>query len=94
PRGDVFKLDSVIDGISEVDRSVEERLPEIAGRTAEALATHINGLPPRTMVVVFGDHGFRLDPKRRGTTEEVRIGGASPEEVLVPAFCWLTGAVH
>jgi hypothetical protein len=50
-------------------------------------------LPPKTLVFVFGDHGFVLDPLDGGTTRG-RSGGASPEEVLVPAFAWLVGSVH
>jgi hypothetical protein len=38
---------------------------------------------------IVGDHGFGVD--RRG---EVVTGGASPEEVLVPAFAWLLGELH
>jgi hypothetical protein len=43
--------------------------------------------------MVFGDHGFLLDSLEGGTTA-ARSGGASPEEVLVPAFAWLIGNVH
>jgi hypothetical protein len=43
--------------------------------------------------MIFGDHGFTLNQKGDGRTS-VREGGASPEEVLVPAFAWLVGAVH
>ena len=42
---------------------------------------------------VFGDHGFRMDPCEGGTLSGTS-GGASPEEVLVPAFAWLIGDVH
>jgi hypothetical protein len=87
-------LDVVEDSLRLTDSPVLERLPEIAEDTASAIVEHLSKQPARTMVVVFGDHGFALDPSKRGTAEEVSTGGASPEEVLVPAFAWLTGAVH
>jgi hypothetical protein len=43
---------------------------------------------------VFGDHGFKLDPLDADSTTSAKSGGASPEEVLVPAFAWLVGGVH
>ena len=55
----------------------------------EIVARHSDHLPPRTLLVVFGDHGFALD--ERGAACQ---GGASPEEVLVPAFAFLTGETH
>lgn len=93
-RLELFKIDVIEDALREAGAPVVQRLPEIAERTAEALADHLGKQAPRTLVLVFGDHGFLLDPKAAGTTEEVRQGGSSPEEVLVPAFAWLTGAVH
>ncbi len=91
---ELYKLDVVEDCLREVAGPVLERMDGIADETAAAITEHLNKQPPRTMVVTFGDHGFALDPKKAGTTEEVRQGGSSPEEVLVPAFAWLTGAVH
>ena len=93
-RVEVLKIDVVEDALRTIGRPVLERFDDIASQTADAVAEHMAAQPPRTLVVLFGDHGFRLDPARRGTTEEVRQGGSSPEEVLVPAFAWLTGAVH
>jgi hypothetical protein len=89
-----MKLDVVEDMLREPGLPVSERLVEIADRAADAILDHMAKQAPRTLVVVFGDHGFGLDPKAQGTTEEVLQGGSSPEEVLVPAFAWLTGAVH
>lgn len=93
-RTELFKLDTVEDALRTTGKPVAARLGEIADVTATSLADHFSKQPPRTLVVVFGDHGFCLDPKKAGTAEEVRQGGATPEEVLVPAFAWLTGAVH
>ena len=61
----------------------------IAAATGHTLAKHIATLPARTLVYVVGDHGFTLD--RHG---EMQFGGASPEEVLVPAQSWFVGDLH
>lgn len=61
----------------------------IADACADSLARHISTLQPRTYLFVIGDHGFAID--RRGA---VQLGGASPEEVLVPAFGFLVGDLH
>jgi hypothetical protein len=91
---ELYKLDVVEDELREVSRPVQERLPEIADRTAEAVLDFFSKQAPKTLVVVFGDHGFALDASKAGTSEEVIQGGSTPEEVLVPAFAWLTGRVH
>ena len=62
---------------------------QVAERTAEILAAHLRPLPPRTLVVIAGDHGFTID---RGG--HVGYGGATPEEVLAPAFSFLVGELH
>jgi hypothetical protein len=64
-------------------------LPDIAEAAAEAITRHAETLPARTLLLVFGDHGFTVD-----RTGAVRQGGASPEEVLVGAFALLVGDVH
>jgi hypothetical protein len=91
---ELLKLDVIEDGLRDTGVPVAARMGELADLAAESLCTHLAAQPPRTLVVVFGDHGFALDPSKAGTSEEVVRGGASPEEVLVPAFSWLTGAVH
>jgi hypothetical protein len=93
-RVEVQKIDVVEDALRTLGRPMLERFDDIANETADAIAEHMAAQAPRTLVIVFGDHGFRLDPAMAGTTEEVRQGGSSPEEVLVPAFAWLTGTVH
>lgn len=91
---ELLKLDIVADAIRQPGPPILERMDSLADETASAIVEHLAKQAPRTMVVVFGDHGFAIDPSASGTTEEVKQGGASPEEVLVPAFAWLTGAVH
>jgi hypothetical protein len=64
-------------------------VPAVAKTLADVIARHAGSLPPRTLLLVFGDHGFTIDG-----AGVARSGGASPEEVLVPAFAMLVGDVH
>lgn len=64
-------------------------LDEVASAVADAIVRHIETLPPRTLLLIAGDHGFTVD--RRG---RILHGGASPEEVLVPAYAFLVGELH
>ncbi len=93
-RRELFKLDVVEAALRETEGGVTERLAKIADETSAALAEHFAKQAPRTLVMVFGDHGFQIDEGARGTTAQVTQGGSTPEEVLVPAFAWLTGSVH
>jgi hypothetical protein len=86
---ELYKLDLVPAMLEGKGHDVFGSLPEIAEATAEAIARHVSTLQPRTLLFVVGDHGFIVD--RRG---EIQTGGASPEEVLVPAFSWLIGELH
>jgi hypothetical protein len=88
-----LKLDLAESRFSEPGGAVTTRLDTVADEIAERLALHLEGVPDRTLVMVFGDHGFCLDALEEGT-QAARHGGASPDEVLVPAFAWLVGAVH
>lgn len=90
---EVLKLDVVEARLGEPGGITPERLDGISEEVAQRIAAYFEDLQPRTLVMVFGDHGFRLT---RGTEGIVtaRQGGASPDEVLVPAFAWLVGAVH
>jgi hypothetical protein len=90
---EVLKLDLVESAMSVPGGPLAERLDDLADEVAEALANHLLRTPPRTLVLVFGDHGFTVEPSGGGTGPG-RSGGASSEEVLVPAFAWLAGAVH
>jgi hypothetical protein len=90
---ELLKLDIVEARLSEPGAAEAGRLDELADETADALAAYISRLPSRTLVTVFGDHGFLLDAIEGGTAA-ARQGGTRPEEVLVPAFAWLIGGVH
>jgi hypothetical protein len=86
---EVHKLDLVEARLQAARGQMLRELPEIADAAAEAIARHVETLAPRTLLFVFGDHGFTVD--RNGGA---RQGGASPEEVLVGAFALLVGDVH
>jgi hypothetical protein len=86
---EVHKLDVVESRLQGARGGVLRALPEIAEAAADAIARHVETLSPKTLVFVFGDHGFTID--RTGTA---RQGGPSPEEVLVGAFALLVGNVH
>lgn len=90
---ELLKLDLVEARLSEVGPDEASRLDALADETADALAHYISRLPARTLVMVFGDHGFLLDPIEGGTSK-ARQGGSRPEEVLVLAFAWLIGGLH
>ena len=86
---DLYKLDVIEAKVRDLGTDALPVLGEIAEHAAEAIVKHAQTLQPRTLLFVFGDHGFALD--RDGNA---RQGGASPEEVLVPAFALLIGEVH
>jgi hypothetical protein len=90
---ELLKLDLVEAELSEPGGSESERLDALAGPLTDAVAELCEKLPTRTLLVVFGDHGFVFDPLSDGTTV-ARQGGSRPEEVLVPAFAWLVGGVQ
>jgi len=90
---DVMKLDMVSARLAEPGIGSPEGLDELADDVAAALSTALLKFAPRTMAVVFGDHGFIAD-RSQNWSNPTRHGGSSPEEVLVPAFAWLVGATH
>jgi hypothetical protein len=90
---DLLKLDLVEARLMDPGDHEAKRLDELADELSEVLSAQLARLPARTLAIVFGDHGFKLDAMDSGTTS-AKSGGASPEEVLVPAFAWLVGGVH
>jgi hypothetical protein len=85
---ELLKLDVVEARLA--DAVVTPALLEDAARdAAAAIAGHVEKIQERTLCVVFGDHGFRID-----ASGQAAQGSATPEEVLVPAFAWLLGDVH
>ncbi len=89
---EVHKLDMIEARLAEPGGASPDGFDALAREVAERIAAHFEEREPRTMVMVFGDHGFAVE--RQNEAFAARQGGASPEEVLVPAFAWLCGAVH
>jgi hypothetical protein len=90
---ELLKLDLVEAELSEPGGPEAERLDALATPLADSVAELCEKLPTRTLLVVFGDHGFVFDSLSDGTTV-ARQGGSRPEEVLVPALAWLVGGVQ
>ncbi len=92
---EVMKLDLVEARLRSSGAGYEERIEALADEVAPVLVKYVETLPPRTLVFLFGDHGFRLPSTPDGrATGQATQGGVSPEEVLVPAQAWLVGGVH
>jgi hypothetical protein len=90
---ELLKLDLVEARLSEPGLEESARLDALGVEVADAVAELCEKLPQRTLLCVFGDHGFRLDAQGEGTSA-LKQGGSRPEEVLVPAFAWLVGGVQ
>jgi hypothetical protein len=90
---DLMKLDWVESKLREGGPPLAERLDVLADEIAPALIAFARSLSPRTLMFVFGDHGFCMEA-REGKTLPGTWGGARPDEVLVPGFAWLMGEVH
>jgi hypothetical protein len=86
---DVYKLDLGDAKIREAGPGAHGAIRKVAQSLADAIAKHAKSLPPRTLLFVFGDHGFAIDAAGVASS-----GGAAPEEVLAPAFAFLMGEVH
>lgn len=92
---DVMKLDLVEARLRSPGDGYDERLEAIAEETAQVVGRYAETLPPRTLLYVFGDHGFVLPPGGSGfLTGPASQGGASPEEVLVGGFAWMIDSIH
>lgn len=90
---EIYKLDVIQAALAESGPEELERLEQLALSAAEPLIKFARGLQPRTLLFVFGDHGFELPALPHGTGP-ARQGGASPEQVLVPGHAWLIGGMH
>jgi hypothetical protein len=80
---DLWKLDTCEARIRDAGSRAPSALPEIAESLTRVVAKHIATLAPRTLLFVFGDHGFTFDGGGIA-----KGGGATPEEVLVPALAF------
>lgn len=90
---EIMKLDTLrarLPALGGTDtESVYDAMPNLAETTAAAITKFAKTLQSRTLLYVMGDHGFTIDHEG-----QVATGGASPEEVLVPGFAFLVGALH
>jgi hypothetical protein len=92
---EVMKLDVVEARLRTAGAGYEDRIEGLAEEVAQITSRYVETLPPRTLLFIFGDHGFRLPAGQDGrSTGTATQGGVSPEEVLVPAHAWLIGGVH
>lgn len=92
---EVMKLDVVEARLRSPGPGYDDRLDALADEVTPILVKYIESLPPRTLLFLFGDHGFRMPASMDGrTTGAASQGGVSPEEVLVPGQAWLVGGVH
>lgn len=86
---DVYKLDLLEARLKNAHDHAMESLAAIEDECTTAIAKHARTLAPRTLLLVFGDHGFRFD--EGGAAVQ---GGASPEEVILSAYGLLVGELH
>jgi hypothetical protein len=86
---DLYRLDYLDARLRERDVTRPEELDAHIDACATILARHIQPLPARTLVYVFGDHGYTIDREGR-----IAQGGAHVEQVLVGGHAFLIGALH
>jgi hypothetical protein len=92
---EVMKLDLCEARLRNAGPAYDDRLDAIADEVTPIVVKYVETLPPRTLLFLFGDHGFRLPASADGRmTGPAAQGGVSPEEVLVPGQAWLVGGVH
>jgi len=92
---ELLKLDLVEARLRRAGPAFDQRMTELADEIAAALAECLRSMASRTLVFVFGDHGFQLpigiSRHRPEHTVAAIQGRATPEEVLVPGYVWLVG---
>ncbi len=92
---EIMKLDLVEARVRGAGAGYAERIEALAEEVVQATVRYVETLPPRTLLFLFGDHGFRFGSSADGrATGPATQGGVSPEEVLVPGQAWLIGGVH
>jgi len=90
---ELHKLDVIQSTLGESGPREPERIEAMAQDAIVPIVRFARGLQPRTLMFLFGDHGFELPVGETGTGP-ARQGGASPEQVLVPGQAWLIGGIH
>lgn len=92
---ELMKLDLVEARLHSPGAAYDERLDALADEVTDLVVMFMETLPPRTLVYLFGDHGFLLGPSVNGWATGPSIqGGASPEQVLVSGHAWLVDAMQ
>lgn len=92
---ELMKLDLVEARLHSPGAAYDERLDALADEVTDLVVMFMETLPPRTLVYLFGDHGFVLGPGVNGWPTGPSIqGGASPEQVLVSGHAWLVDAMQ
>ena len=92
---DVMKLDLVEPRLSTGGAGYEDRIESVADEVAQITIRYMETLPPRTLLFMFGNHGFQLPCGQDGrATGAATLGGVSPEEVLVPGHAWFIGGAR
>jgi hypothetical protein len=91
---DLLKLDVVEARLRDSGGRFDDRMDAISEEVSAAITKTAAELSPRTLLYVFGDHGFFMRNIGDDRTARAEQGGARPEEVLVGAFAWLIGDVH
>jgi hypothetical protein len=86
---DIFRLDVVEASLAEAGSNARSASRTLPRSVATVLARHTGQLSVRTLLVLFGAHGYTLR-----ATGECSFGGATPEEVLNGAFAFVLGPVH
>lgn len=90
---EVHKLDVIQADLNASGLPEAERLDALAEAAAYPLVRLAGELPARSLMFIFGDHGFVLPSGEMGTGPAEQ-GGARPEEVLVAGQAWILGGVH
>ncbi|MBI5531422.1 MAG: hypothetical protein HY898_01825 [Deltaproteobacteria bacterium] len=90
---EIHKLDVVQSMLCEAGPREPERIEELARAALGPIAKFARGLQARTLLFIFGDHGFELPVADKGTGP-AKQGGGSPEQVLMPGHAWLIGGIH
>ncbi len=85
---ELFKLDLIEARLRAATYEPAALAAEIADVIARFARRELSSRKQRTLLYLFGDHGFSFD---RGVAVQ---GGALPEQVLVPAQAWALDSVH
>ncbi|MEZ4437941.1 MAG: hypothetical protein R3B72_02555 [Polyangiaceae bacterium] len=93
-RRDLVKLDLVEARLRDAGPGYVPRIESLAREVSDVIASYAESLPPRTLLFVFGDHGYDLPLEGQNATGAAIQGGATPEEVLLGGWSWLMGDSH